>query len=132
MHYLAAHQCDLGADHEVPRRAEAMATGTAVIRGEDAANGAVRTRGRIEGEPLALASERGIQRIEAGMNKMFGTKIKINYATGPAMGSIGNQLLAEFKANRPSATDVYFGNGPYAIPLIDAGMLPREYAIVSA
>ena len=57
------------------------------------------------------------------MNKMFGTKIKINYATGPAMGSIGNQLLAEFKANRPSATDVYFGNGPYAIPLIDAGML---------
>jgi iron(III) transport system substrate-binding protein len=73
--------------------------------------------------PGAWGGGRGIQRIEAGMNKMFGTKIKINYATGPAMGSIGNQLLAEFKANRPAATDVYFGNGPYAIQLIDAGML---------
>lgn len=73
--------------------------------------------------PGAWGDGKGIQRIEAGMNKMFGTKIKVNYATGPAMGSVGNQLLAEFKANRPAATDVYFGNGPYAIPLIDAGML---------
>jgi iron(III) transport system substrate-binding protein len=73
--------------------------------------------------PGAWGDGRGIQRIEAGMNKMFGTKIKVQYATGPAMGSIGNQLLAEFKANRPAATDVYFGNGPYAIPLVDNGML---------
>jgi iron(III) transport system substrate-binding protein len=73
--------------------------------------------------PGAWGDGRGIQRIEAGMNKMFGSKVKINYATGPAMGSIGNQLLAEFKANRPAATDVYFGNGPYAVSLLEAGML---------
>jgi ABC-type Fe3+ transport system substrate-binding protein len=73
--------------------------------------------------PGAWGDGRGIQRIEAGMNKMFGTKIKVQYASGPAMGAIGNQLLAEFKANRPASTDVYFGNGPYAIQLVDAGML---------
>jgi ABC-type Fe3+ transport system substrate-binding protein len=57
------------------------------------------------------------------MNKMFGTNINIQYGSGPAMGSIGNQLLAEFKANRPASTDVYFGNGPYAISLLDNNVL---------
>jgi ABC-type Fe3+ transport system substrate-binding protein len=73
--------------------------------------------------PGAWGDGRGIQRIEAGMNKMFGTDIRIQYASGPAMGSIGTKLLAEFKANSPASTDVYFGNGPYAIPLIDNNML---------
>ena len=73
--------------------------------------------------PGAFGDGRGIQRIQAGMNKMFGTNIEIKYASGPAMGSIGNQLLAEFKANRPASTDVYFGNGPYAISLLDNNVL---------
>jgi ABC-type Fe3+ transport system substrate-binding protein len=73
--------------------------------------------------PGAFGDGNGIQRIQAGMNKMFGTNIKIQYGSGPAMGSIGNQLLAEFKASRPASTDVYFGNGPYAISLLEADML---------
>jgi ABC-type Fe3+ transport system substrate-binding protein len=73
--------------------------------------------------PGAFGDGNGIQRIQAGMNKMFGTNIEIKYGSGPAMGSIGNQLLAEFKANRPASTDVYFGNGPYAISLLENNML---------
>jgi ABC-type Fe3+ transport system substrate-binding protein len=73
--------------------------------------------------PGAFGDGNGIQRIQAGMNKMFGTNIEIKYGSGPAMGSIGNQILAEFKANRPASTDVYFGNGPYAISLLENNVL---------
>jgi ABC-type Fe3+ transport system substrate-binding protein len=71
----------------------------------------------------AWGDGRGIQRVQAGMNKMFGTKIEIKYAFGPSMGAIGNQLMAEFKANRPAATDLYYGNGPYAVPHVTAKTL---------
>ena len=75
LHHLTAHQRDLGADHEVPRRAEAMATGTAVIRGEDAANGAVRTRGRIEGEPLVGSGERLVDGVQGHPRRHGGHQV---------------------------------------------------------
>ena len=49
----------------------------------------------------------GFQRIQDGMNKMFGTKVEIKFAPGGSMPQVGNQIAAEYKAGRPATSDVY-------------------------
>ena len=54
-----------------------------------------------------LGGSAGAKRFEDGINKMFGTNIRITFTPGPSMPGVGNQLAAEKQAGRPASTDVY-------------------------
>lgn len=54
-----------------------------------------------------LGGSAGAKRFEDGINKMFGTSIRITFTPGPSMPGVGNQLAAEKQAGRAASTDVY-------------------------
>jgi ABC-type Fe3+ transport system substrate-binding protein len=60
----------------------------------------------------------GIARFQAGMNKMFGSNVRINYVPGPDMARIGNQLATELAAGQKADADIMLGAAPQMAPLI--------------
>jgi ABC-type Fe3+ transport system substrate-binding protein len=54
-----------------------------------------------------LGGSRGAARIEAGMNKMFGTHIKVRFTPGQNMTALGFQIVQEAKAGHEAASDIY-------------------------
>ena len=54
-----------------------------------------------------MGGTKGAADFEAGMNKMFGTKIKIKFTPGPSMPAIGNEIAMRANAGQPSSTDVF-------------------------
>ena len=70
----------------------------------------------------SLGGSQGAARIEAAMNKMFGTKVKINFAPGAEMARIANQLATEFQAKQPASVDVYLGSAAQIAPLVSFNM----------
>jgi spermidine/putrescine-binding protein len=51
----------------------------------------------------------GAKAFEEGMNKAFGTKIRIKWAPGPAMPNVGSQIAMRYGNKLSSPTDVYMG-----------------------
>ena len=66
----------------------------------------------------SLGGTAGARRIEAGMNKMFGTKIKISFSPGRSMPGMSAKIRAEAAAGTPSTTDIFLGSSPYMLPLL--------------
>jgi ABC-type Fe3+ transport system substrate-binding protein len=56
-----------------------------------------------------LGGARGISLYEAGMNRMFGTAIHIEFTPGPSMPAVGNDIAMRDAAGQPSQTDVWMG-----------------------
>src|SRR5579862_462311 len=54
-----------------------------------------------------LGGAAGAKRFEDGINKMFGTDIRITFTPGPSMPGVGNQIAAEKQAGRKASVDVY-------------------------
>lgn len=54
-----------------------------------------------------LGGARGLPIIEANMNKMFGTKVKLSHTPTGSLVQQGFQLVSEAKANAPASTDIY-------------------------
>ena len=54
-----------------------------------------------------LGGARGLPIIEANMNKMFGTKVKLTHTPTGSLIQQGFQLVSEAKANAPASTDIY-------------------------
>lgn len=54
-----------------------------------------------------LGGAAGAKRFEDGINKMFGTNIRITFTPGPSMPGVGNQIAAEKQAGRKASVDVY-------------------------
>jgi ABC-type Fe3+ transport system substrate-binding protein len=54
-----------------------------------------------------LGGAAGAKRFEDGINKMFGTDIRISFTPGPSMPGVGNQIAAEKQAGRKASVDVY-------------------------
>ncbi len=54
-----------------------------------------------------MGGSRAAAQVEAGMNKLFGTNIKIRFTPGPSMPAIGNEIAMRATAGQPSQTDVY-------------------------
>jgi ABC-type Fe3+ transport system substrate-binding protein len=65
-----------------------------------------------------LAGSQGAALIEAAMNKMFGSHVRINFAPGPAMARIGNQLATEYSAGQKAHVDVYLAAAAQIAPLV--------------
>jgi ABC-type Fe3+ transport system substrate-binding protein len=67
-----------------------------------------------------LAQPEFINGISAGMTKKFGFPIKINIVPGPSPSALAPQLVQEFKAGRPAASDIFMGDDVNAMPQVAA------------
>ncbi|HEX2229712.1 MAG TPA: hypothetical protein VHM64_21470, partial [Candidatus Binatia bacterium] len=71
---------------------------------------------RKEGEMTLVASastfggKKGFAELEAGFNKRFGLKHKINLAPGPSFPQVAARVLTELKSGAQSSTDLYLGS----------------------
>ena len=84
---------------------------------------------------------RGAALLEAAMNKMFGSNVRINFVPGADMARIGNQLATEYSAGQKASTDIMLGAAPQMSTMVKAdvfesvewsGYLPyRVYAGMS-
>lgn len=69
-----------------------------------------------EGEVTLLASastfggKKGFAELEAGFNKKFGLKSKVNLAAGPSFPQVAGRIITELKAGAKSSTDMYLGS----------------------
>jgi iron(III) transport system substrate-binding protein len=69
-----------------------------------------------EGEVTLVASastfggKKGFAELEAGFNKRFGLKHKINLAPGPSFPQMAARVLTELKSGAKSSTDLYLGS----------------------
>ena len=70
----------------------------------------------------SLGGSQGATRIEAGMNKLFGSNVKINFAPGAEMARIANQLATEYQAKQQASVDVYLGSAAQIAPLVTFNM----------
>jgi ABC-type Fe3+ transport system substrate-binding protein len=74
------------------------------------------TSAKSEGEVTLLASastfggKKGFAELEAGFNKKFGLKSKVNLAGGPSFPQVAARVMTELKAGAKSSTDVYLGS----------------------
>ncbi|MDC0033887.1 extracellular solute-binding protein, partial [Alphaproteobacteria bacterium] len=71
----------------------------------------------------SLGGTNGARQIEAGMNKMFGTNIKITFSPGRSMAGMSAKIRAEAAAGTPATSDIYLGSSPFALPLIKRKIL---------
>lgn len=72
-----------------------------------------------------LAGVEGAARAETEMNKLFGTKIKIDFVPGPDMARIANQLSTEFAAKQKAHVDVMLGAATQIAPLVRLDILRK-------
>ncbi len=69
-----------------------------------------------EGEVTLVASastfggKKGFAELEAGFNKRFGLKHKVNLASGPSFPQVAARILTELKSGAKSSTDLYLGS----------------------
>jgi ABC-type Fe3+ transport system substrate-binding protein len=60
----------------------------------------------------------GIALFQAGMNKLYGSNVRINFVPGADMARIGNQLATEYSAGQKASADIMLGAAPQMAPLI--------------
>jgi ABC-type Fe3+ transport system substrate-binding protein len=73
-----------------------------------------------------MAGNRGTADGEKGMNKMFGTNIKVKYVVAPPYAQQGAALLTEMQAKQPSSTDIYVSTAVQFSPLAKQGLFLAE------
>jgi len=71
----------------------------------------------------SLGGAAGAREVQAGMNKMFGSNVKISFSPGRSMAATSAKLRAEAAAGQPASTDVYLGSSPFALPLVKRKVL---------
>ena len=67
----------------------------------------------------------GIKAAEIGINKMFGTKIKLSFKPGPAYAALGSKLLTEYQAKQPASSDIYIATAIQLVPLLRKGLFTK-------
>jgi iron(III) transport system substrate-binding protein len=64
-----------------------------------------------------LGGSQGAARLQAAMNKMFGTNIRVTFVPGPDMARVINQVATEFAAGQKAHVDVLLGAAPQIAPV---------------
>ena len=68
--------------------------------------------------PSTYDGARGAAVFQAAMNRMFGSKVQINFVPGADMARIGNQLATEYAAGQKADADIMLGAAPQMATLI--------------
>jgi ABC-type Fe3+ transport system substrate-binding protein len=66
----------------------------------------------------ALGGIEGAARFQAGMNKAFGTNIRVTFLPGPDMARVVNQVATEFEAGQKAHVDLLLGAAPQIAPVV--------------
>ena len=64
-----------------------------------------------------LGGSQGAARLQAAMNKMFGTNIRVTFVPGPDMARVINQVATESAAGQKAHVDVLLGAAPQIAPV---------------
>jgi ABC-type Fe3+ transport system substrate-binding protein len=78
---------------------------------------------RLTWSQSSLGGAAGARKLEAGMNKKFGTKIEISFSPGRSMAGMSAKVRAEVAAGQPATADTYLGSSPFALPLVKRKVL---------
>lgn len=89
----------------------------------DAANQEGELRLHMGASPVGRSD--GVKRAEAGINKMFGTNIKVSFKPGPAYAALGAKILTEYQAKQPASSDVYIATAIQIVPLLKRGLFMK-------
>jgi ABC-type Fe3+ transport system substrate-binding protein len=65
----------------------------------------------------SFGGSQGAARLQAAMNKAFGTNIRVNFLPGPDMARIVNQVATEFSAGQKAHVDLLLGAAPQIAPV---------------
>jgi len=65
-----------------------------------------------------FGGQQGAEMAEARMNKLFGSKINIQFVPGTDMARVGSQLATEYQAGQKAYVDIFLGAAPQLVPLI--------------
>ena len=65
-----------------------------------------------------FAGIQGAARLQAAMNKAFGTNIKVNFLPGADMARMVNQLATEYSAGQKASVDIVLGAAPQLAPVL--------------
>jgi iron(III) transport system substrate-binding protein len=82
----------------------------------------------VWGETTAGGIE-GIPRMAEGLNRRFGLNLDVRFTPGPSMPNMSAKIGEEYRAGRPSTTDIMVGFGGHIAPLVQADALePVDWA----
>jgi ABC-type Fe3+ transport system substrate-binding protein len=70
-----------------------------------------------------LGGSQGAARIQAAMNKAFGTNIRVNFLPGPDMARVINQVATELAAGQKAHVDLLLGAAPQIAPVAKGNLL---------
>jgi ABC-type Fe3+ transport system substrate-binding protein len=65
-----------------------------------------------------LGGSQGAARLQAAMNKRFGTNIRVSFLPGPDMARVINQVATEFTAGQTAHVDIVLGAAPQIAPVV--------------
>ncbi|HXQ50428.1 MAG TPA: extracellular solute-binding protein [Stellaceae bacterium] len=102
-----------------PARAAEMSPAMAKVAAAASAEGSV----RVMWGSGVLAGSMGAKMIEEGMNRMFGTTVRVLYVPGDSMPQVGNQIMAEAQAKHAASSDVWLAPTTHVGRAQKAGML---------
>lgn len=71
---------------------------------------------------LMLGGPDGAALAEDGINRMFGTHIKVEWSPGPAFGPMAAILYQEMQAGTPASSDIYTATPNQLGPYLDTGL----------
>jgi len=74
----------------------------------------------------SVGGSQGAKKIQAAMNDMFGTKIKITFSPGRSMAAMSSKIRAEAAAGTPASSNVYLGPAPFAAPMVKRKVLIKR------
>lgn len=72
----------------------------------------------IKSTQAVFGGAAGAKVAEAGMNKMFGTSIAVEWSPGPPYAPLAAQMMQEKQAGQPASTDVYVGTAVQIVPYL--------------
>jgi ABC-type Fe3+ transport system substrate-binding protein len=72
-----------------------------------------------------LGGSQGAARLQAAMNKAFGTNIRVNFVPGPDMARGINQAATEFAAGQKAHVDILLGAAPQIAAVAKANLFER-------
>ena len=76
-----------------------------------------------------LGGSQGAELLRDGVNKVFGSHIKVTFTPGQEMARIANQLVIEKGAKQPASVDIYLGAAAQLAPLAATDLFePVEWA----
>ena len=72
-----------------------------------------------------MGGTQGAQVAAAGIKKMFGVSLDVNFTPGPSFATMASKLYTEMQAGQKASTDVYNGTAVQVYPFLARGLFRK-------